>query len=506
MPRTKSTDCLTTICLKNIAKNIDKYWFADVDRDFGENPHFLYIVGPFECLSGEQIQQLIYILSSFKLLRRQHLHVLISQNLRSLDLSQSVIIANNGLILKSIGYRCKKLTALNISNCSWIPAASIADVIRNLPLLKHLGLQRTKSNDLVMSAIAESCSHLINLEISACQITDNGAQSLCGGKLANGPKCKSLVKLDVKATKIGINGAMMIIKTFEKLQMFKFADVVEAVKQIVESNNNQTKNGENALKLCYLSATGVKCRGISSESIVMSVLCCPFVTDLTLYRGATNENVQYLLNLKFLRNLKITSDKAGDVTFDDGLLPVLKSKGDNLKYLGLYDIDDIDLCKLGFYCSNLERLKIFMPMFNPVKFNSSTNYITNPKSGAFRHLKEFMLVIGEDDAILKSSDLYFVLENALKLEKLHLINTQCLTDNLLKRILLLNPLVHIDQIELETCHHITEDSVWQLIACQSPLKQLTLTGCHEITRQNLDQFKKFSKAQNLNLSIYGNIL
>ncbi|ESO97012.1 hypothetical protein LOTGIDRAFT_231759 [Lottia gigantea] len=236
MPRKKSSDSLADICLKNIAKNMDSYWLSDLDSDFGENPYLMYIVGPFEHLTEWQIQKLIYTLSSLKLLKRRHLQILISGILKSLDLSKSIIAANNGLILKSVAFRCQRLTSLNIRGCNYITPNVIAESIRNLPLLKHLQLSRTKTNDMVLSVIGDYCSFLLSLDISGCVVSNKGADNLCQTYSKDGPKCLSLQKLNIQATHITIKGAVAIIQTFRDLRLFDFIDSFEAMISVVKDN------------------------------------------------------------------------------------------------------------------------------------------------------------------------------------------------------------------------------------------------------------------------------
>ena len=136
MPRVlqKAERSLKELCLLNIIHNIETLWYKDfLDKNFNNNTHFLYLLGPFDDLPHKLIQDLWLCLKRKRFIRRHHAYILISPYLSELDLSKTE--ADLGLMLGLAAQRCFKLQSLNLSHNKQLPRDMIS---RSLPLLTKL--------------------------------------------------------------------------------------------------------------------------------------------------------------------------------------------------------------------------------------------------------------------------------------------------------------------------------------------------------------------------------
>ncbi|XP_071090888.1 uncharacterized protein [Haliotis cracherodii] len=504
MPLPHTVRTLKQVCLRNISKNMDRLWSADFDRLFADMPRLYYVLGPFDYMTSEMIQELLDTLCADHRVRRSHLHLLLTGRLKELDFSKC---SNMTSMLHLVGIRCQKLTKLDLSNCSVATQTVLCSIFQSLPLLSWLNLRQTKTNDQVLTTILSTCKKLQHLNLFACPVTDRGIanifQELQNGNGASNMKQKSnciasgvsLKYLNISATKISSKGAIMILNMCPNLHVLLYADVIDAVAQTCNSGDN-----EDTLKLRTLNASALKCREVSPESVQLAVLRCPFVTEINFYQNASDSTLQYLKELKHLNTLEITSDQWGDVTFFDGLKPLFTSIGPNIRSLGLYDIKDLDIGQLGVLCPNLKRLKCVMAVFNSVAF------IDTPLSGKdlksiYRELDNLMVVIGNDGTNFSASMFEQILENATSLSELHLINVQCMCTDLLLRILEKHGMQSLSSLTLESCNRLSGDAISRLICCENPLRALCLRNCQDTSQQDVDGFRKYVKKHNLQLSI-----
>ena len=134
MPRVlqKAERSLKELCLVNIIRNIDSYWYKDfLDKYFG-NTHFMYILGAFDDLPPKLIHDLWLCLKTRKVLRKHHAYILISPYFSELDLSHTD--SDLALMISLAVQRCFQLHSLNLSH-NKLPKDVI---LRSLPLLTQL--------------------------------------------------------------------------------------------------------------------------------------------------------------------------------------------------------------------------------------------------------------------------------------------------------------------------------------------------------------------------------
>lgn len=389
-------------------------------------------------------------------------------------------------------------------------------------MLRKLILKHTKINDNVLKVIAISHPSLIHLNISGCPVTDIGASLLCGDNGDFVPVCINLGKLDITATKIGLSGCSLIIHTFCKLKYINFADTFEAVallyqsketpghkpaskeeqsvtlQQVHQSDLKTVKEIEQ-LQLQTLHATALKCASVRPESVQVACAHCSNVREIFFYQNASDRALQHLINLIHLTVLEVTSDHPGEVTFHEGLLPLLQSRGDGIISLGLYDVQDVDACMIGILCPHLQQLK-FVSMYEDADFAHS--YIPDKQLATiFTTLQRLTVVIGPDTTNLQKDDFLCILRNAQKIEEIHLINVQHFTDDVLTEVLTAHGFLLLKSLKIESCNNVGLSSLIQLISHFNPLILLILKQCSNVSFQDLQELHRKVKIDHLDLTI-----
>ncbi|KAK7109781.1 hypothetical protein V1264_013766 [Littorina saxatilis] len=516
MPRGRDALTLKQTCINVIARNFERLWAQHFDKQFGDIPRLLHVIGPFHDLPGQLCQDILQALLNLRLLRKSHLQLLLVPQITQISFAATYANSISAQTLDILALRCRGLVSLNLTNSMSLSPGAISQCLSSLPLLRTLVLKQTKINDPVMKVIAMSLPRLTHLDLHACPITDKGAVLFCGDHGDFDPVCVDLTLLDISATKIDLAGCSAIIECYPKLRSLSHADSVEAVARLHKrGGENKVNNivnsigastskepdasesdssiftGQHRLEILY--ATALRCRRIDPESVRLACHHCPNVREVYWYQDASDESLNHLKPLKHLAVLEVTSDKPQAVTFHGGILPLVRSQGEEMLSLGLYDVQDTDLALLGSLCPKLQRLKL-VSMHEEADFSHS--YLSaQQRALSFQQLRQLTLVFGGDSTRLDSHDLEHVLVNACSLQELHFIEVQALTDEVLVAALSVHGFPCLKKFQLESCNEITSVSMNQLAATSSPLTQLKLKRCHLITYQDFEELKSMVNAE-----------
>ncbi|KAM4049377.1 uncharacterized protein ACNLHF_008438 [Anomaloglossus baeobatrachus] len=168
MPPGGDVETLSSLCLQNIAENMQSVWMSDYTDKNMEEYNFLYIEGPFNQLTGPLVQQLIRLLGDSHKLTKAGLHLLLQPHLTELSLRPCAGLVNKAMV-QLVTVRCKLLTSLDLHSCNRVPAASLASLVEHLPRLQKLYLSDTQSDSLVLAAIGSFCQRLRELDLSRCK-------------------------------------------------------------------------------------------------------------------------------------------------------------------------------------------------------------------------------------------------------------------------------------------------------------------------------------------------
>ncbi|XP_076020758.1 uncharacterized protein LOC143011678 [Genypterus blacodes] len=176
---------LGRLCLLSLAENM-KMWVKDYEEKYMDQYVFRYIMGPFNILPSELLEELTCLLTSRKLLSRAALHLLLVPQLRVLALSSCPGLATSALCTL-IGARCQALWSLDLSGVQQLPSKVLSETLCCLPSLRSLSLAGTPCDRAVIRTIAHHCPLLRHLDVSRCHFLSPAALL----PLVSGVSCSS---------------------------------------------------------------------------------------------------------------------------------------------------------------------------------------------------------------------------------------------------------------------------------------------------------------------------
>uniref|UniRef100_A0A1A8J3A9 Si:ch211-214j8.12 n=2 Tax=Nothobranchius kuhntae TaxID=321403 RepID=A0A1A8J3A9_NOTKU len=171
---------LKCLCLSNVADNMKDVWVKDYADNYLDQYTFRYIMGPFNILPGDLIEELMLLLCSRKQLSRAALHLLLVPQLRGLTLEKCSALVTPGLCAH-IAARCQGLFILDLSGAKQIPSKVLCETIHRLPALRSLSLAGVPCDRSVIQTIACCCRSLKHLDVSRCHLLFPAALLPLGG-------------------------------------------------------------------------------------------------------------------------------------------------------------------------------------------------------------------------------------------------------------------------------------------------------------------------------------
>ncbi|KAJ4942347.1 hypothetical protein JOQ06_012213 [Pogonophryne albipinna] len=189
---------LTRLCLLSLAENMKEVWVKDYADNYLDHFSFRYIMGPFNLLPGELVEDLTLLLGSRRQMSRAALHLLLVPQLRGLSLEKCPGLVNSALCAH-IAARCQALWSLDLSAAQQLSSKVLSETLGCLPVLRSLSLAGTPCDRCVIRTIAQRCRFLRHLDISRCHLLSPAALLPLGGGASFSPySCpSSLLALDI---------------------------------------------------------------------------------------------------------------------------------------------------------------------------------------------------------------------------------------------------------------------------------------------------------------------
>ncbi|XP_043967077.1 uncharacterized protein si:ch211-214j8.12 [Gambusia affinis] len=180
---------LTRLCLLSLADNMKDLWVKDYADNYLDHYSFRYIMGPFNLLPGELVEELTWLLSSRKQLSRAALHLLLVPHLQGLSLERCPGLATPALCAH-IAARCQGLRSLDLSGAQQLPPKALCETMSSLPAVRSLSLAGMPCDRSVIQSVARHCRLLQHLDVSRCHLLSPAALLPLGGVLL-GPSSSS---------------------------------------------------------------------------------------------------------------------------------------------------------------------------------------------------------------------------------------------------------------------------------------------------------------------------
>lgn len=169
-----SVPSLTRLCLLSLADHMKDFWAKDYADNYMDQYFFRYIMGPFNSLPGELVEELTLLLCDRKQLSRAALHLVLVPQLHALSLGRCPGLVTSALC-SHITARCQGLWSLDLSGVQQLPTKTLSDTLCCLPALRSLSLAGTPCDGRVIKTIAQRCHFLRYLDVSRCHFLSPAA-------------------------------------------------------------------------------------------------------------------------------------------------------------------------------------------------------------------------------------------------------------------------------------------------------------------------------------------
>lgn len=488
-----SVQTLQKCSLQSVAKDIimscGKTPVADLHR-------YKYILGPFDGLNSDIIQELLNVICDKKQLKVCHLHVLLHSNIKHLDLSVCSSLVNDQL-LAALGYRCKKLTQLSLKNCSRLSTKALKQIPKNLPCIQFIDLSGCPAcTDGVLDAFGSAYPKLKLLKVESCsQITDAGVDALCGDD--GNPRCRKLRDVNLTSTSITSHGMEKILLLQPQLQKFNLAMTISRDAFSLDCSMLPRSLRLFSINLSYTS--------VSDATIKSFCEACPLLFELSLNccASVTENSLEFIASLTHLRMFNIAGNTT--IKFHPHLSQFLQKSGDLLETLNISGMKNIDTEVLGTCCRSLKCLIMadcndatgnFIQMSTGQENNLLSLVKACPKlSNLNLHSCKFT----QHKSLLEH--LAAILSNSVKIQELDLSGIEMLSDEILQQLMQSSNLSHLRSLNLSRCSEISVEPIHSLIGACKNLKQLNLSHCKNISLQDAENLRKISGERRVSLNI-----
>ena len=298
------------------------------------------------------------------------------------------------------------------------------------------------------------------------------------------------------------------------LKYLRCRSSLHAVAQIVDDHDDSTLKLNSdctavirrrlSLKELYCAPYQESVFPFRERGLAAAIQLCPNLSTVEISGRKsstfTDQDLQHLLNLKQLQSLSLNDL---DVSFNGGLLPILKKFGPNS--LEILKIDSFKKCvqvdAILEVCPNLEHLTLGFCEWKCSR--------PSPSNHRLLHLKHLNIFTnpGDDVTTLRTpTDLLMLLASCPQVAHLYADGFDELNDDLLEKAAAFNGFRCLEFIALARCNNITTRSIDFLLKLKdSPLGLMTIVTCelfNNISGDKMAEWQNFINNQNLNVTFY----
>ena len=371
------------------------------------------------------------------------------------------------------------------------------------------------------------------LNVNGCEkITDAGIQGLCvsvnhlGKEDQRLGQCKSIESLFIYETKITKNGIQTALKNlpflkrsssnFYATSVYLLAEMhhpdwnVKQLKDVRKYSLDSLHIGE-----CEYNAPSTYISG--NLGLVASL--CPSVTsvDIALITELTDSDLLGLLLLKNVNELEIGigNDVITSVTFECGVVPLLKGFGSSLKKLVLSYLKDVNNRAIIDYCPKLQSLRLeendsfsttVSTKDDAEPYHYSKRCKMEQKPSVLKNLEKLCVFCPIEDerpseeAIISSEDLLSLLSSPSLID----INISCcpnLTDYIFERASEIHQFLSLENLTMYDCQSLTRKGIDVVMNNKTPLKMIEIRDCDNITDEDIGLLISNARSQKWELSV-----
>ena len=332
----------------------------------------------------------------------------------------------------------------------------------------------------------------------------------------NSGRCKFLQVLTVRnriGRQITKKGVKIALENLPALRIIDHNNAVEVLAEIAQTHLNQMLLPPKfALSVLRLEDR----QPYRSGNLGLAISLCSSITSMHIEEtaGFTDRDLLTLMALEKLQNLYILADpnlgkNQEKITFDGGLLPLLKVKGGSLEKLELVFLSDVNIYRIAEFCPNLGdlRLEDILSYTCPDEVNVSFTSKRSRKDFTLKSLTNLCICVLEYE---KSSNhppremLLFLLSSPF-LSKIENLSCDTLTDNVLLAATKIHQFKNVTEIFLQNCDFVSKRGVDVFMQGDNSLDAIYFNRCKKVNQENIDFWENQAQKKNwdLYIELYG---
>ncbi len=374
------------------------------------------------------------------------------------------------------------------------------------------------------------------LNVSGCEkITDAGIQGLCvsvnhlGEEDQRLGQCKSIETLFIGGTRITKKGVQIALRNLPCLKQCKTDHHRVPVQFLAEMhqpdwNIKRLKDiRKYSLDSLYLGDWILNddthySIPYSSGSLGLVASLCPSVTSVKvkLLTGLTDSDLLGLLCLENVNVLDIHGyDVNTTVTFEGGVVPLLKGFGSSLKKLVLCCLKAVNIRAIIDYCPKLQSLWLALnesysttvsAKEDAEPYHHSKRCRMEQKPSVLKNLEKlrvFYPLESEDpsgEAKISSGDLLSLLSSPSLID-IEIFHCDNLTDYIFERASEIHQFLSLEKLTVCRCQSLTRRGIDVVMNKKTPLKTIEIWNCDNITDEDIDFWISNADSENWDLSV-----
>jgi hypothetical protein len=235
-----------------------------------------------------------------------------------------------------------------------------------------------------------------------------------------------------------------------------------------------------------------------------------------LLTGLTDSDLLGLLSLENVNVLEIYgNDVNTTVTFEGGVVPLLKGFGSSLKDLKLSCLKDVNIRAIIDFCPKLQSLWLAL------KESYSTTVRAKEDAEPYHHskrcrmeqkpsvlknlekLRVFYPLESEDpsgEAKISSGDLLSLLSSPSLID-IEIFHCDNLTDYIFERASEIHQFLSLEKLTVCRCQSLTRRGIDVVMNKKTPLKTIEIWNCDNITDEDIDFWISNADSENWDLSV-----
>ncbi len=346
-------------------------------------------------------------------------------------------------------------------------------------------------------------------------VSDVGIKGLCatifdelGMEIQTLGQCKSIHTLKIRKTRVTKKGIQLALENLPALRVFEFDFPVQVLAELHEECNFP-----NYQLVSLLSADGYErspCIPYKSGSLgrVASLSTSLNEVHIATMPGLTDQELLGLLQLKSLCELVISGETNGidrEITFDGGIVPILKAFGNSLT---LFSLDEVYGLRV-----NIRAIVEYCPKLEFLKLDDTGEYITAPldvernsskrmkKDLTLKNLKVLELCCDSDGDYDISAEGLDMLLSSPALVKLSLDLCATVDDSIVRKAFDLHQFRNLQSLRVSHCHAVTGQAIYMLISEKNYLTKIEIDGCELLTKDFAEELVMFTSQNSWDVDI-----